>query len=106
MGLLTELYWGLPMRSYSRSRAWTDDQFDAAEARLVDRGLVADGALTTAGADYRESIEVATDSGCAPIVDALGDDLDEFAGLMRGWSDQIRASFGYPASGPHDLADR
>ena len=25
IGLLTELYWGLPMRSYSRTRAWTND---------------------------------------------------------------------------------
>ena len=25
IGLLTELYWGLPLRSYSRTRAWTDD---------------------------------------------------------------------------------
>ncbi len=97
MGLLTELYWGLPMRSYSRSRAWTDDQFDVAEAQLIDRGLVADGALTAAGAEHRESIEATTDDGCSPIVDALGDDLDEFVDLMRGWSDQIRAAFGYPA---------
>ncbi len=26
VGLLTELYWGLPMRSYIRTRAWTDEQ--------------------------------------------------------------------------------
>ncbi len=104
MGLLTELYWGLPMRSYSRSRAWTDEQFDAAEARLIDRGLVADGALTTEGRAFREAIEVTTDRGCQPIVDALGDDLEEFLGLMNGWSSAIRAAHGYPAAGPHDLA--
>ncbi|MEZ5374973.1 MAG: hypothetical protein R2733_00580 [Acidimicrobiales bacterium] len=104
MGLLTELYWGLPMRSYSRTRAWTDDQFDAAEARLAARGLVDAGALTAAGLAFREDIEIATDRGCQPIVDALGDDLDEFCDLMNGWSQTIRAAFGYPASGPHDLA--
>ena len=49
IGLLTELYWGLPMRTYARTRAWTDDQFDAATERLKARGLVADGAFTTAG---------------------------------------------------------
>ena len=38
MGLLTELYWGLPLRSYSRTRAWTEDQFDAATERLETRG--------------------------------------------------------------------
>src|SRR5262249_54090076 len=29
IGLLTELYWGLRMRTYSRTRAWTNEQFDA-----------------------------------------------------------------------------
>ena len=29
VGLLTELYWGLPMRTYIRTRAWSDDQLDA-----------------------------------------------------------------------------
>ena len=46
IGLLTELYWGLPLRSYSRTRAWTDAQFDAATERLESRGLLADGAFT------------------------------------------------------------
>ena len=49
IGLLTELYWGLPMRSYIRTRAWSDRQLDEAEARLVERGLVADGSLTGPG---------------------------------------------------------
>ncbi len=106
MGLLTELYWGLPMRSYSRSRAWTDDQFEAAEARLIGRGLVADGGLTDAGRAFREDIEVATDRGCQPIVDGFGEQLQEFLDLMNGWSSMIRDANGYPAAGPHDLADR
>ncbi len=106
MGLATELYWGLPMRSYSRSRAWTPEQFDAAEARLIDRGLVADGALTEAGHEFREAIEATTDLGCRPIVDALGDDLDSFVSILSGWSSIIRDGFGYPAAGPHDLARR
>ncbi len=41
VGLLTELYWGLPMRTYVRTRAWSSEQLDAAEARLSERGLVA-----------------------------------------------------------------
>ena len=31
IGLLTELYWGLPMRTYTRTRAWRDEEFDAAD---------------------------------------------------------------------------
>src|SRR5690606_23378896 len=49
IGLLTELYWGLPTRSYVRTRAWSSADLDAAEARLEARGLMADGALTERG---------------------------------------------------------
>ena len=104
MGLLTELYWGLPLRSYSRTRAWTEDQFDAATERLETRGLIAGGAFTSAGRDLREQIEVNTDAQLQPLVDALGDGLDELCDLLEPWGAAIRAAKGYPASGPHDLA--
>lgn len=104
IGLLSELYWGLPMRTYIRSRAWSDDELDAAEARLVERGLVADAGFTPAGRESREAVEVTTDAACQPIVGRLGDDLDELVTILRGWSVQIQAAGGYPASGPHDLA--
>jgi hypothetical protein len=46
---------------------------------------------------------VTTDDGCAPIVAALGDDLDELLRIVGGWSGQIQSAGGYPA-GPQDLA--
>jgi hypothetical protein len=104
IGLLTELYWGLPMRTYIRSRSWSDADLDAAEARLVDRGLVADGTMTPAGRAEREAVEVTTDRQCRPIVEALGDDLDELVGILDPWGAAIRDAHGYPAAGPHDLA--
>jgi hypothetical protein len=104
IGLITELYWGLPLRSYIRTRAWTDEDLAAAEERLESRGLIRDGAFTDAGRAARESIEVATDEGCAPITAALGDDLGELAGIIGGWSRQIQSAGGYPAAGPQDLA--
>ena len=82
IGLLTELYWGLPMRTYSRTRAWTDEQFDAALERLESRGLVADGAFTDAGRAAREAVEVHTDDQMRLAVDALGDDADELFALL------------------------
>ena len=45
-----------------------------------------------------------TDAQCQPIVDALGDDLDELIGLLNPWGASIRDAGGYPAAGPHDLA--
>ena len=104
IGLLTELYWGLPLRTYVRTRAWSDDQLDAAEDRLVARGLVASGAFTDEGRALRDAVEAATDAQCAPILDALGDDLDELIGILKPWGAAIRAAGGYPSQGPHELA--
>jgi len=104
IGLITELYWGLPMRSYIRTRAWTPAQMDAAEERLVARGLVADGALTERGRAEREEVERTTDRMCAPIVDALGDDLARLLDILVPWGRAVRDAAGYPPSGPHDLA--
>ena len=104
IGLLTELYWGLSMRSYSRTRAWTPEQFDAAEERLHLRGWLDGAALSPAGREAREAIETATDGQMGPVINALGDDLDELLALMRPWGEVIRAGRGYLPSGPHDLA--
>ena len=104
IGLLTELYWGLPMRTYSRTRAWSEDDFDAAAQRLESRGLIADGAFTEPGYALRESIEVHTDAQQRPVLDALDDDLDELCRHLERWGATVRDAKGYPSSGPHDLA--
>jgi hypothetical protein len=106
IGLLSELYWGLPLRSYVRTRAWTDPQLNEAEERLVARGLVAEGALTEAGREFRETIEVATDRQCEVIVRSLGTDFDELIDLLAPWGQAIRDAGGYLPQGPHDLAPR
>jgi Helix-turn-helix family len=47
-------------------RGWTDAQWDAAAARLADRGLVgADGTATRQGSELRAAIEDATDASAA-----------------------------------------
>jgi len=102
IGLLNDVYMGLPLKSYVRTRGWTDDELDAGEARLVERGWLADGALTAAGRDAREAIEAATDRGMAPAVHALGDDLDALLGVLRPWGETIRATGAY-VGGPVDL---
>jgi hypothetical protein len=104
IGLLTELFWGLPMRTYVRTRAWSEAQLDAAEARLQARGLVADGDFTAEGRRAREAVELATDRQCRPIVEALGDGIDELLAILVPWGAAVREAGGYPASGPHDLA--
>ena len=104
IGLLSELYWGLPMRTYSRTRAWSNDEFDQAEARLRSRGLLEGDGFSAAGRAAREAVEVVTDEQCRPLVDALGDDLEELVGILGTWGQAIRDGSGYPNAGPHDLA--
>jgi hypothetical protein len=104
IGLVTELYWGLPLQSYVRTRAWSRDELDAATDRLEARGLVDGGQLTPAGHEARERIETETDEGCAPILARLGEGLEELVTVLAEWSRAIQAGGGYPAQGPHDLA--
>jgi hypothetical protein len=98
IGLLTEPYWGMPSRTYVRTRAWSDAQLDAAEIRLEAAGHMADGTLTDSGRAFREELELATDAQLAPAVQALGDDLPELAGLLEPWGEAVMAAGGYPPS--------
>jgi hypothetical protein len=104
INLLTELWWALPLQSFSRSRGWTPEDLDAGIERLTARGLIAHGALTAAGRALREEIELATDRQCRTMVEAIGDDLDDVLGILGGWNIDIRAAGGYLPSGPHDFA--
>lgn len=105
IGLLTELYWGLPLRSYARTRGWTNEQFDQATERLTQRGLIGgDGGFTAEGRKVREAIEVATDAQIFPALEHAGDALSELFDIVAPWGLTIRQGAGYPQSGPHDLA--
>jgi hypothetical protein len=104
INLLTELYWALPLQTFSRSRGWTVEELDDGIARLRARGLIADGEFTAAGRALREEVELATDRQCRSIVEAIGDELDELLGILGAWNIEIRAAGGYLPSGPHDFA--
>ena len=94
--VLTELAWGIPPRSYVYTRGWNEEEVDAAVARLEERGLLKDGALTPAGKDLRKEIERQTDRAEREIVERLGDRADELFGLVEPWSKAIVANGGYP----------
>jgi hypothetical protein len=98
IGLLTEPYWGMPSRTYVRTRAWSDAQLDAADERLRSAGLMDDGGFTAAGRERREEIELATDAQMAPAVEALGDELKELVDLLTPWGQQVMKGAGYPPS--------
>ncbi len=107
IGILTELSWGMPMRSYSRTRGWTPEEFDRSEHHLRNLGyLDGEGSgtnLSQPGRHAREQIEVATDEQMRPALEALGDDIEELFVILAPWGDTIRAGRGYLGAGPHDL---
>lgn len=107
IGVLTELSWGMPARSYSRTRGWSLEEFDRSEDRLRQLGYVDgtghDVTLSPDGRQERERIEVATDEQMRPAIEALGDDADELFAIMAPWGVSIRAGHGYLRAGPHDL---
>jgi hypothetical protein len=90
IGLLTEAYIGLPLRTYIRTRAWNDVELDAAAARLHDRGWLAAESLTEAGRRERELIERATDAAMRPAIAAIGADVHELLGILEPWGVAIR----------------
>jgi hypothetical protein len=104
IGLASELYWGLPMGSYVRTRAWSDEQLEAAKDRMRSRGLVDKDAFTDAGRSQREAVEVATDGALRGAIEALGQDLDPLCSILEGWGKEIRGQAGYLGGGMHDLA--
>ena len=104
VGLLTELYWGLPLRTYVRTRAWSAEQLDAAEARLVGSGPGGRRRVDRRGAGAARGGRGGDRRPVRVIVDALGDSFDELLALLAPWGQAIRDAGGYPPQGPHDLA--
>jgi hypothetical protein len=94
--LLTSAWWGVPVRSYIRTRGWTPDQIEVAIAALTDRKLLDGDALTADGRELRLAIEDTTDRGVAPVMDALGDHAAELCELLEPWAKAIVAAKGYP----------
>ena len=105
IGLLTELFWGLPLKSYSRTRAWSEDDYTAAIDRLESRGLIAEGAFTDKGRQLREQVEINTDEQMRQVISAIGENFYLLIAMLQPWSQFVQNFKGYPGSGPHELAE-
>ena len=106
ISLITEPYMGIPMRTYSRSRAWSDADFDAALDRMSSRGLFKDGEITQEGIDAREAVEVSTDLQECHVIDAIGDDFDELCTVLEGYAAKILEQKGYPGAAGQIMGSR
>jgi len=85
MNVLTELWLGMPMLSYSATRGWSEQQLGAAAAALETRGWLAGESLTEAGHRGRQEIEDRTDAAERPLIDAIGADLPPVTESLNLW---------------------
>ncbi len=86
MNVLTELWLGMELGTYSATRGWAPERISEAASGLQTRGLLSDGALTPAGTGLRQRIEDLTDAGEQSVVDALGDSFNTVVGQLAAWS--------------------
>ncbi len=97
MNVLTELWIGMPLLSYTGTRGWSPELMDAAVARLEQRGWLSAGQLTDEGRSARAVLEERTDAQEQPILDALGDRLEWVCGQLDAWGTRCITAGGFPA---------
>jgi hypothetical protein len=85
---------GLPESVLRATRGWSDDAWEAGQARARERGLLdAEGALTASGNEMRELIEAQTDAADATPYLHLGQARTErLRDLSRPWAKAINQS--------------
>jgi hypothetical protein len=72
--VLHEATGDLPEGLLQASRAWSDDDWNAARARMNERGwLTSKGVLTAEGRAARDSVEMTTDQLMLPCWEPLGE---------------------------------
>ena len=87
--LLTELWVGYTPAAYAGTRAWSPEAMANAQTALRHRGLLDGDQLSTAGRTLREQVEQATDLAMAPVVAALGANLDPVVARCTQWSSAV-----------------
>ncbi|MGH9049016.1 MAG: SCO6745 family protein [Acidimicrobiia bacterium] len=87
-----------PGSTTAERMGWTGDDIASALDDLRGQGWIdAAGALTAAGRAFRDEIELATDRQERPLVEALGDDVDELFDLLAPWARAVVSGAQLPA---------
>lgn len=86
MNVLTELWLGMPLGRYTRTRGWHDQIIARAVDRLARRGLIETGTLTAEGWALRAAVEEATNLGQRSVVEAIGTDVERLVAALASWS--------------------
>jgi hypothetical protein len=96
MNVLTEVWVGMPLGSYTGTRGWPPEVIDATASVLRARGLLDGNQLSAAGRAYRDELEAATDAMEQGIVAALGDDLETTVAQLEKWSARCIEAGAFP----------
>ena len=96
MNILTELWVGMPLGSYSGTRGWSQESINESADGLRSRGLVVDDGLSPEGRALRDEIEEVTDRLEQPIIDSLGNGVDAFIDQLASWSMVCIAAEAFP----------
>jgi hypothetical protein len=80
----------VPLAVLKSTRAWSDEDWDAARARLTERGWLDGDHLTPAGTEVRDRVEALTDErAMAPWIHLGEEDADRLRATVRPWSRAI-----------------
>jgi hypothetical protein len=91
---------GLPLDSIRPYRGWSDEDWSAATARLLDRGWIDDqGHATMAGSATRAGIERETDRLSADLTARI-DDLDAVMAVLTAATAAVRKADAVPYPNP------
>ncbi len=96
MNVMTELFVGMDLGTYSATRGWDKEALQGAAQRLRDRGLLDGDALNEAGRSFRSEIEDHTDLAQQSIITAIGDDLGALVEAATAWSQQCVDARAFP----------
>lgn len=95
--LLSEGYWNIATKSYVFTRGWAPEQVESASESLKTKGFIdKEGKITNSGIEFREEIEMLTDSIEEPIYLALGDKISEAISILEPISKKMLDSSAYP----------
>jgi len=98
MNILTELWVGMPLGSYSGSRGWSESVIATSADRLRSAGLMSGDDLSADGHALRERIEDTTDRAQQQLVSGLGADTDGLIAELDEWSQRCVDARMFPPS--------
>ncbi|GAC1326158.1 MAG: hypothetical protein NVSMB22_16820 [Chloroflexota bacterium] len=96
MNILTELWVGWPLGTFSATRAWPQERTDRALRDLHKRGLIDGDRLSDVGRSMRTEIEERTDALEQPLVMAIGPEIDRTIDQLNAWAQKVISAGDFP----------